>query len=299
MITGFTIILEEDILYCSDEIKYNLFEIVLFVEKLISSINPRYTWRLNKICLKDKKNGRERIIVKHIITEKQQNLFFCIVGNFNVNSLETQNILNEFVKQVNIQYRDLTGLKYSSEESTFKEIIDLIITYLMDKFIEPLEEEIIFDEKENNIENVIIYAGISSQGLPLFSELCNPNLLMNLTTEKSNENIELFSSDLSAKLETIAMNTQIRAKTEIKEIHINDVEDPSNKIIILFGSINGYSLDFIGSGDFYKIKSIFKQFKTNMSQDRIFEREFSGDLKPFKHLKQSLNEIIKEYGYNN
>ncbi|MHA1933183.1 MAG: hypothetical protein ACW96X_11615, partial [Promethearchaeota archaeon] len=86
MITGFTIILEDDILYCSNEIKYNMFEIVLFVEKLISSINPRYTWRLKKICLKDQENGRERIVIKHVITEKQQNLFFCIVGKFDVNS---------------------------------------------------------------------------------------------------------------------------------------------------------------------------------------------------------------------
>jgi hypothetical protein len=299
MITGFTIILEDTILYCSDDVKYNLFEIVLFVEKLISSINPRYTWRLNKICLKDQKNGRERIIIKHIITEKQQNLFFCVVGKFDVSSLETLNIVDEFSKQVNKQYRNLADLKYTSEESTFKEIIDLIVTYLREKYTEPLEEEILFEEKGNNIKNIIIYAGISSQGLPLISELCDPNLLMNLTTEKSNENIELFSSDLSAKLETISMNAQIRAKTNIKEIHINDVEDVSSKIVILFGNINGYSLDFIASGNFYKIKDIFKQFKVNMSQDSIFENDFLGDLKPYKHLKQSLNEIIKEFDYRN
>ncbi len=58
MITGFTIILEDDILYCSDDLKYNAFEIVLFVEKLISSVNPRNTWRLRKICLKNQKSGR-------------------------------------------------------------------------------------------------------------------------------------------------------------------------------------------------------------------------------------------------
>ncbi len=298
MITGFTIILEDDILYCSDEIKYNLFEVVLFVEKLMSSINPRYTWRLKTISLKDQKIGREAIIVKHIITSKQQNLFFCIIGNFNVSSLETHKIVNEFSKQVNIQYRNLAELKYASENSTFKEIMDLIVDYLRDKYIEPLEEEIIFDKKGNGIKNLIIYAGISSQGLPLVSQLCDANLLMNLTVEKSNENIELFTSDLSAKLETIAMNTQIRAKTKIKEIHINDAEKSSSKMIILFGNINGYSLDFIASGNFYKIRDIFKQFKNKMSQDTIFERDFSGDLKPYKHLKHTLNEIIKEFDYN-
>jgi hypothetical protein len=298
MITGFTIILEDNILYCSDDLKYNAFEIVLFVEKLISSINPRDTWRLKKICLKDQKKGEERIVVKHIVTNKHQNLFFCVVGNFNVNSLETLKIVVEFSKQVNIQYRNLAELKYASEESIFKEIIDLIVIYLKDKYTEPLEEEITFEEKGNNIKNLIIYAGISSQGLPIISQLCEPNILMNLTTEKSIENIELFTSDLSAKLETIAMNTQIRAKTKIKEIHISDIEETKSKMIILFGNINEYSLDFIASGNFYKIKEIFKQFKAKMSLDTIFKKEFIGVLKPFKHLKYSLNEIINEFDHN-
>ena len=52
MINGFTIILEEDILYCSNQKKYNSFEVILFLEKLLRSINPRNTWRLKKICLK-------------------------------------------------------------------------------------------------------------------------------------------------------------------------------------------------------------------------------------------------------
>ena len=298
MITGFTIILDDEILYCSDDLKYNAFEIVLFVEKLIRSINPRNTWRLGKICLKDQKNGRERIVVKHIITNKHQNLFFCVVGYFKVDSFESLKIVNEFSKQVNVQYGNLSELKYISEESTFKDIMDLIVAYLMDKYTEPLEEEIIFDREGNNIKNLIIYAGISSQGLPLIAQLCDPNLLMNFTTEKSRENIEMFTSDLSAKLETIAMNTQIRAKTKIKEIHINDIEDAKSKMIILFGNINGYSLDFIASGNFYKIKEIFKLFKAKMSLDTIFENEFLGDLKPYKHLKYSLNEIIDEFDHN-
>ncbi|GAG78048.1 unnamed protein product [marine sediment metagenome] len=66
-------------------------------------------------------------------------------------------------------------------------------------------------------------------------------------------------------------------------------------MIILFGNINGYSLDFVASGNFYKIKAIFKQFKSKMLLDAIFLKEFAGDLKPYKHLKQHLNEIVKEF----
>jgi len=295
MISGFTIILEDKILYCSDEKKYNAFEIVLFVEKLLRSINPKNTWRLKKICLKNKKKGKERIIVEHMVTNAGQNLFFCSVGNFNVGSLEAFKMLKEFSKQVNIQYKDLARLQFASEEPTFKQVINLIIDYLKDKYFEPLEEEIIYEKMNNNGQNAILYAGISAQGLPIISQLYDKNLLRNLERERTSENIELFSSDLSAKLATISMNTQIRAKTKIKEIHINDSEKNAGKKIIFFGNINGYSLDFIASGNFYKIKEIFKQLKKKMSLDVVFKGEFSGDLRPFKHLRQYLRDIIKKF----
>jgi hypothetical protein len=250
---------------------------------------------LKKICYKNHKTGKERIIVKHIVTKKQQNLFFCIIGDFKVGSEETFKIVNEFSKQVNLHYKNLAELKNASEESTFKDIISLITAYLKDKYTEPLEEEIIFDDTENHRKNTILYAGISSQGLPIISQLYDINLLMNLTHENTNENIELFTSELSAKLETISMNTQIRAKTNIKEIHFVDTEDIKNKMIILFDNINGYSLDFIASGNFYKIKDIYKQFKSKLVVDATFQKEFEGDLKPFKHLKQHLDEIVNQF----
>ena len=269
MISGFTIILEDNILYCSNGKKYNAFEIVLFTEKLLRSMNPRNTWRLKKICLKHKKYGRERIIVEHSVTKAGQNLFFCSIGNFNVGSTESAKMLKDFNNQVQIQYSDMDRLKFSSEEPTFEDVIKLITDYLKDKYLDSLEEEIIYEKTKNNGENAILYAGISAQGLPIVSQLFDSNLLSYLERDKTNENIELFSSDLSAKLATISMNTQIRAKTRIKEIHIEDterVETNNNQKLILFGNINGYSVDFIATGNFYKVKAIFKQL---LNQSRL------------------------------
>ena len=294
MISGFTIILEEDILYCSDENKYNAFEIVLFVEKLMNF----FQWRLRNICLKSKKIGRERIIVEQVVTNAGQNLFFCCVGNFSVGSHEAFKMLKEFCNQVKTQYKDLTRLKFASEEPTFNQVISLIIEYLHDKYLEPLEEEVIYEKTNNNGQNNILYAGISAQGLPIISQLYDENLLKNLEKDKTNENIELFTSDLSAKLATISMNTQIRAKKKIKEIHLDDTKNFENhlgKKVILFGNINGYSIDFIATGNFYKIKSVFKQFKSKMALDSAFKNDFSGDLRPFKHLKFYLDEVVKEF----
>ena len=294
MISGFTVILEDDILFCSDENKYNAFEIVLFVEKLMKF----FQWRLRKICLKGKKIGRERIIVEHVVTNAGQNLFFCCVGNFSVGSQEAFKMLKEFCNQVKTQYKDLSRLKFASEEPTFNQVINLIIEYLNDKYLEPLEEEVIYEKTNNNEQNNILYAGISSQGLPIISQLYDENLLKNLEKDHTNENIELFTSDLSAKLATISMNTLIRAKKKIKEIHLDDTknfENHNSKKVILFGTINGYSIDFIANGNFYKIKSVFKQLKSKMALDSAFKNDFSGDLRPFKHLKYYLNELVKEF----
>ena len=289
MISGFTVILEDDILYCSDENKYNSFEIVLFVEKLMKF----FKWRLRNICFKSKKVGKERIIVEHVITNAGQNLFFCVVGSFSAGSQEAFKMLKEFRKQVNNQYKDLARLKFASEEPTFNQVINLIIEYLQDKYLEPLEEEIIYEKTNDNGQNTILYAGISAQGLPIISKLYDKNLLMTLEKDKTSENIELFTSDLSAKLATISMNTLIRTKTKIKEIHLDDTVN--RKKVILFGNINGYSIDFIANGNFYKIKSIFKKLKSKMMLDSAFQNDFSGDLRPFKHLKYYLDEVVKEF----
>lgn len=207
-------------------------------------------------------------------------------------------MLKEFRNQVKVQYKDLARLKFTSEEPTFKQVINLIIEYLKDKYLDPLEEEIIYDQNNNSGKSTILYAGISAQGLPIISQLYDNSLLSNLEREKTLENVELFSSDLSAKLATISMNTQIRAKTKIKEIHLDDIKNDNSqnrKKIILFGNINGYSIDFIATGNFYKIKSVFKQLKAKMALDSAFQNEFSGDLRPFKHLKYYLDEVVKEF----
>ena len=99
MISGFSIILEDDILYCSNKKKYPSFEIVLFVEKLISSLNPKNYWRLKNIYFKGKES-KERMVIKHIVSESDQNLFYCIAGNFLSNSEEIFKLLDEYQEKV-------------------------------------------------------------------------------------------------------------------------------------------------------------------------------------------------------
>ncbi|MFX0031409.1 MAG: hypothetical protein ACFE8E_06565 [Candidatus Hodarchaeota archaeon] len=295
MITGFAIILDDEILYISNENKYPVFEIVLFVEKLIRSINPKNVWRLKNIFFEGKE-GRERMIIKHDVSDKFQNLFYCITGDFLSNSEAADNMLDEFYEKVIANYDNPNKIIEYSKKSEFSKIIKLITAYLWEKYRYPLEDEKL-DNSYAQIENKIIYCGISAQGLPIISHLYDTSLLNDLRREVSHENIDLFTSNLSARLATIAMNTQIRAKMNIKEIQFHDLAENGNRKLILFEDINGYSLDFVASGDFNKIKDIFLQLKDKISKEEVLKQDFSGDLKPYRSLITYLNEIIHEFDH--
>jgi len=290
MITGFAIILDEEVLYVSNSNKYSSFEIVLFVEKLTSSLNPKNHWRLTNIYFEGE-SGKERMIIKHVVTESNQNLFYCITGDFPSNSKEVSKLMEEYIEKVTANYETAEIIKKFSNNSEFSKVIKLITGYLWDKYREPIEDETI-DLKYTDMENKIIYCGISAQGLPIISQLYDKTLLNNFHREINDENVELFASSISAKLATIIMNTQIRANTNIKEVHFNDLGDHGYKKIILCSPINEFSLDFIASGDFIRIKEIFKQLRKDISQEQILKNEFVGDLKPFRNLKTQLNEFL-------
>ncbi len=295
MITGYGIILEDEILYCSNENTYNSFEIVLFVEMLISSINPNRSWRLSNIYLKGFRMGKERMIIKHLLTENNQNLFFCINGDFSATTEVAYKMLEEFYEKVTSYYKTNDLLVQASKKPIFTEIIETATDYLWDKYEPLLENEQNSDGNNSNIKSKILYCGISVQGLPIISKLYDKNLIKYLSKEISDENVELYNSNLSGKLSTIAMNTVIRAKTSIREIHIDDLEDKLNKKIILYDEINKYSLDFFATGDFHRIKSAFNKLKNKISQEKVLSEEFSGDLKPYRYLQAYLDEIVKEF----
>ncbi|TXT59646.1 MAG: hypothetical protein BAJALOKI1v1_1390003 [Promethearchaeota archaeon] len=297
MISAFAIILNEDILYCSDKEKYNLFESILFVEKLMKSINN--IWRLDCIYFQDRDNNKgneERILIKHIVTEKGDNLFYCISGDFNPSSQESYKMLSEYQKKVEQFYPDPESLLKPSKRSMMEEVIGVKTDFLKIQYNDKLKSE----EIRNKIspteypyikENKLLYCGLSTQGLPIISKLYNAEFFDNLDENADEEMIEVFCSKLSAKLATIAMNTTIRAQTNVKEIFIRDLNNTKHKIIILYGNINNYSLDFVSYGNLTQFYKVFHRLKQELSQEEILNKDFSGDLNPFRHLSKYLSNL--------
>lgn len=295
MITGFAIILNEEILYVSNENKYAFFEIVLFIEKLIKSLNPKNYWRLKNIFFENDQ-GKERMIIKHLITKNNENLFYCITGDFIPASEEADKMLEEYIEKVNANYPNAEAIEKSSSKSEFSKVVKLITAYLWNKYRDPIaDEELISNCFTNNTK--IIYCGISTQGLPIISKLYDDSLLQHFKREASNENIDIFTSNLSARLATITMNTQIRAKSFIKEIQFDDLENDGCLKLILYSKINNFSLDLIASGDLFKIKDIFSQLESKIAQEDVLSNEFDGDLKPYRALSSYLDEIIHEFDH--
>ena len=74
----------------------------------------------------------------------------------------------------------------------------------------------------------------------------------------------------------------------------SDIEEKSAKKVILFGDINGYTLDFLASGDFYLLKRVFKKLKDRVIKEEVLTEEFAGDLKPYRYLHDVIGDFYKE-----
>ncbi len=235
------------------------------------------------------------MIIKHFVSKMNNNLFFCIIGGFKEGSQESHKLIEEFYEKVKIYYRNTDILNECSRKPVFKEILKILITHLKEKYTSILENEVPEQNVNSKINNRILYCGISSQGLPIISQLYDKTLLNNLNIEISEENVGLFNSNLSAQLATIEMNTIIRSRTKVKEIQIVDTDDIKNKKIILFEEIYNFSLNFFATGNFYKIRWIFEQLKEKISKENILQKDFLGDLKPYKYLSDFLSELEENF----
>lgn len=295
MITGYAVIIDDEILYCSNEKKYTVFEILLFIEKLITAINPKQEWRINKIIFQDSHDKKLRMIIKHVITKDHHNVFYCILGNIRLESRTAMDMLEEFYDKVNDNYNSVDFLKNPSKKELFREVISILTRNLTKKYESLLKQDIFTTNFTTELANKILYCGISSQGLPIISELYDTSLLDNLNKDLNSENVELFSSNLSAHLATVEMNSKIRANLNLKEIHIEDVNSKEFKKIFIFTDINEYSLDFFASGESRKIKSLLEQLKNDIASERVLKEDFSGDLKPYKHLKKFFDKATDKW----
>lgn len=292
MITGFSIILNNEIIYCSNEGRYNCFEMVLYLKELLTNINPKNTWRAHKISFDSIRFKRENMIIKHIVLNGNH-LFYCIIGDFSEFSAKCYELLKEFQKKVEIYYNLTEIVNESYKKVLFKTIIENIVDHLLKEYLDPLDnEDFKVDTLYNDFkENKIIYCGISAEGLPIISQLFNNSLLKNLNNKNKKETREIFISNLSSKLATLVINAMIRANSHIKVIHLRDLEENCFKFIF-FGELNDYTVDIIGSGNYFQIQNIFKDIITNLSKYEILQNNFTGDLKPYKDLDNYVEEII-------
>ncbi len=292
MITGFSIILNDDIIYCSNENQYTIFEIVLFLKELLTNINPKHTWLLHKMKLQSLHIQKEIMIIKHIYIDGDQ-LFYCISGDFSEYSKKSSEMLNEFQKKVETYYSSIEVLKQSQKKELFTTIIENIVDYLWDEYETALEEEdldedVMYQGFENNR---IIYCGLSTQGLPIISQLFDDSLLKNLEFKVDEEKRELFVSSISSKLATISINALIRAKSHINTILIQDIDENCYKYIF-FGELDVYTVDMFGSGNYFQINEIFEDLVSNLKVSGLLEIEFVGDLKPFKGLSKYIEDFV-------
>jgi hypothetical protein len=227
--------------------------------------------------------------------QEDNNLLFCVVGDFPGGTVIGYDLLKEFEQRVLSNY-SCTSLcsMAGSKQDAFATLCKDIASMLLQKHQDHVNSQAI-DEEEFGGDTRIHYCGLSWQGLPIFSKLFDETLMSNIPQGNGISQQEMLESVLSAKLATIVMNTVIRAQANVHSIQIQ--ADPLARIfhLINFGNLpNMHSLELYASGQPKQVNALFDELMNRIKDDPTFTMPFTGDLKPYEEVKNLLSNHLME-----
>ncbi|MHA1338892.1 MAG: hypothetical protein ACTSRZ_02810 [Promethearchaeota archaeon] len=299
MISTFGLIVNDEIIYTSNEQDYPILEIVIFSNSLLKMLSKN-KWRLHKIIITPINSSENEKILVHqkYYCDNNLDVLFCVKGKFSEGSRIGYELLSNFEEQITQLYPvDKLESIIQEKKNAFRQFCDEISSELEDKYKQRIVEE--KNMHENFIEeSAILYTGISCQGLPIVSKLFGINLIdtdLEYDEESLKSKIEYFETTISGQLATIHINAFIRAQININEIQI--ILDPEEKLYAFInfapvGLNNQYILELFTMGNPYKSKDFIEKVKNTINNRfECLHKPFAGELKPYAKLKEFLSSL--------
>ncbi|MHA1728698.1 MAG: hypothetical protein ACTSWY_08185 [Promethearchaeota archaeon] len=315
MITSFAIIVNEEIIYVSQREEELKFEVVIFANAFLKLLNQKNgnRWKLHKIILQPIKSFHKEKILIHQIQNNDLDLeiLYCVLGKFSDGSKIGFEILEAFKRNIE-QIFPIKSFK-SAVQFRLREFwrnCEEIGTKIEEKYEQRIQNEKNLHETFSG-ESILIYSGISSQGLPIVSKLHNPDKIIGNHSKKSknsnnkkedDKEIDIFKTILSGQLTAISINSFIRAKAHVTEIQILMDETYNNlgfkKVIDnKYGFINFAQ---IGADQNYTFEMFMigpsRDYFTNIRNAAVsnfdcLQKPFDGKLYPYKKIEEYLSSL--------
>jgi hypothetical protein len=144
-------------------------------------------------------------------------------------------------------------------------------------------------------DNQIIYAGISSDGLPIVSKLYENQELLHFDDPQKQS---LVTTILSGQLATISINALIRAQVYMDSIQIKLNPDENRFLFFNFGTFgfhNNFTFVTLTVGNPYDLEPYFDVIRNRLNAVDIFDEPFSGALKLYAPIKEFFDQLQNKW----
>lgn len=305
MLVGFALLVDDTILFVSDEDQIPWVEVVIFADALNNSLSHG-NWALHKVVMSPARlsgvetpEGEPRQVLIKTSRVGDTEVLYCLCGQCDRGFQTGYELLDEFETRVTSVYKpEQLGQVSGQKEEQLKNICGEIVAGLSEKFETKAAGGDLASETFPDDPPRVHYVGISSQGLPIVSRLYDEEILEYLETlapsaDASNSSqlspAEYVESTLSAKGATIAMNALFRAQANVDAIQI---KIHANKYHFLyFRPCGQYTVELYASGNPTGIEYLLEKILGFFTDHPTMQQPFTGDLKTVRPLREILDNL--------
>jgi hypothetical protein len=293
MNTTISIILDDSIIYCSQESFYPKSEIIIITNSFLKQLAEERNWILHQIILQSTSNtGPEKILIRRFASKnKKHELILTVSGHFQNGAAVGYLLLDELYENISTAYSIEKVGKWSARDlNNFKIFCDFTASGMIASITDKLLR--IYPKRQQEImQNQLIYMSISTNGLPVLSNLFENQTLFRVDDiQKRN----LITTALSGQLATISTNTLIRAKCYLHSIQFK-IDHETDQLLffnfIQIGNLGQYLLETLSTGDPDIIYPHLLQIASKINSYPAFFTPFTGILKQFHKIESDLAQL--------
>ena len=218
-------------------------------------------------------------------------MLICILGNLKQGSVYGYRLMDTFMDKIFEEYPlDTISYQLKTDNDGFQSLCGMMAASLFGEVNETFMDTLA-EHEDFQGQNQIIYAGISTNGLPVAAKLFENQSIMEF---ESPEKMELIRNTLSGQLATIAINAFIRAQCFMDSIQIKII-DSENQYLFLnftnFGRNQAFTFETLSTGNPTQIKEYYDIILRWLTSNGIFETDFSGALKQYSPVQDFFNQL--------
>lgn len=303
LILKYGMIIDQEVIYASDEIFENLIQIVNFAASFAMNMTKG---RIEKIHHEFNDEPWTTVVRTSVLPDKRH-LHFVIAGSYENFPPEFQNqILDNFTLEVDnafnlkkmerIHATNIAEFEVRMHKIVSKVDVGLSLIHEMDA-----EADTFLVRESKDVDTIIHYIGISTSGIPVRNQLYNNQLVstFKLPSKDNASKQDVLRTLMSAQFSAIVNSSLLKAFTRIAELTFSYMEPGTSRKNILIAAFfpigykNQYTLEICYEGQRAIVEGFRKACDTLFS--KFLKVPFKGNIKEFEFVGDLLKSFPEKF----